>query len=175
MAAGSFVERKPSSFAIDFVFNTHDFQMEGSRCKLLADYIAKYMAHQFAGADRVDNLISSVANVLLEAVIELALDETDMSIHCFQDGDDIQLSIEHTVKKEALKPFVEFLGMLYRQDIHDPYSNLLTASRPPVVLFNQMDLAKMVHDSRARIAAEVNPDSGVACTQVRLPMKEIAA
>jgi len=51
----------------------------------------------------------------------------------------------------------------------------LTASRPPVVLFNQMGLAKMVHDSRARIAAEVNPDSGVACTQVRLPMKEIAA
>lgn len=175
MIVGSFVEKKPSSNTIDFVLNARDFQVEWSRCSLLANYIAKYMAYQFSRQEWAENMISTVTNDLLESVIKISRDQTNITIQCFQEGNDLILEVGHTIQADAQQSFEDFMELLCSQDIHELYFNLLTDSIRPVVLFNQVGLAMLVHDFKARIAARVDQDSGETYMQVCLPTKELVS
>jgi hypothetical protein len=68
-------------FAIELTFPVHEFQQDWKQCSLLANYIAEYTAYQFDQQERAENIISTIANELLEAIVCLAPDESDLFLH----------------------------------------------------------------------------------------------
>jgi hypothetical protein len=170
-------ETETSSPALEFecMLDAGDFRKEWVRCSMAANYIAAYTAYQFIRREWAENLISTVANDFLEAVIRLSPDRNGVTIRCVQYTDTLLLEVKHGLRPEMVQPFRSFLTQVCARDINDLYFQLLTAAERPAPAFNQLGLVMLVHDFGARLAARVDERDGVVATRVFIPTKELTA
>lgn len=161
-------------FAFELTLQARDFQTEWKRCNMLANYIAEYVAYQFAQQERAENLVSTITNELLEAVTRLAPAHSDLFIRCTQFEDELGLDAEHIIRAEAASPYLAFLESLNNGASDELYLELLTVKTRPIEYFNQLGLTMLIHDFGARLTASLDESAGRICTQVFIPIEEFS-
>lgn len=176
MVIGTF-ESDGSSPALEFecMLDAGDFHREWVRCSMLANYVAEYTAYQFARREWAENLISTVANDFLEAVIRLSPEKNGLTLHCVQYAESLLLEVSHGLRPEMAGAYRSFLTDISTRDVDAIYFRLLTASERPQPAFNQLGLMMLVHDFSARLAARLDDTGGKTTTRVFIPTKELSA
>jgi hypothetical protein len=162
-------------FAIELLVQSQDIQDRWQRCNMLANYIAEYVAYQFPEREWAENLLSTVMNEFLEAIACLSPSRAELTLRCTQFAGNLMIEIKHSLRPNAIEPYLTFLSELAGATIDDIYFGLLTATERPDVGFNQFGLAMLVHDFHARIAAQLDDATGQIYIQVGVPTKEILA
>lgn len=176
MHIGAF-ELPPSApqFAIQLAVRADDLQAGWRRCNLLANYIAEYTAYQFPEREWAENLISTVANEFLEAVVQLAPAGADLRITCRQYEGALLLELAHPLRPEIASAYHAFLAELCGPAVGDRYLAQLAESARPEAAFNQLGLLMVVNDFHARIGAQHAAAGGPITVRVYVPTREIAA
>lgn len=164
----------PTLFAIEVRLPAADLQEHWRRCNMLANYVAEYAAYQFAEREWAENLISTVANEFLEAVVRLSPADAELTLRCAQAPDSLLVELLHGVRPEVHAPYGELLRALGGGGVDALYFELLSAARPSLD-FNQLGLAMVAHDFRAAIAARLDAREGRASVRVRVPTADITA
>ncbi len=113
---------------------------------MLANYIAEYIAYQYAQRERAENLISTIANEFLEAVVNLAPADSALVIRCAQEKGGLRLNVEHQVHPNLAAPYIDFVKDLCQENNNGQYLDLLTSTRSPDQYFNQLGLTMLAHD-----------------------------
>jgi hypothetical protein len=162
-------------FTLDLSFLAADFQQEWRRCSLAANYIAAYAAYQFERRERMENLISTIANEMLETAVRLAPPQSDLQMRCVQLEDGLRLDSSHRIRGEAARPYLALLEQLQdgRQD--ELYLELLTSEQDPADYFNQLGLTMIAHDFGARLTAQLKEQTDRIYTEVFIPIEELSA
>src|SRR5262245_3320755 len=93
-----------------------DLLADWKRIGYLANYFAEYVAYDFPQRERAENLLSTITNELLEAVVHLAPAQTALQLHCAHLGDAVLLDVKHQVKAELRPDFVRFVAQLEEED-----------------------------------------------------------
>lgn len=161
-------------FAFELTLQARDFQTEWKRCNMLANYIAEYVAYQFAQQERAENLVSTITNELLETVTRLAPAHSDLFIRCTQFEDELGLDAKHIIRAEAASPYLVFLENLGNGASDKLYLELLTAEMRPAEYFNQLGLTMLAHDFGARLTASLDESTDHICTRVSIPTEEFS-
>jgi hypothetical protein len=162
-------------FAIELLVQAQDIQDRWQRCNMLANYIAEYVAYQFPEREWAENLISTVMNEFLEAVACLSPGRAELALRCTQNASNLLIEIEHSLRPDAIQPYLTFLSELSGKTIDNIYFGLLTAADRPQLSFNQFGLVMLVHDFHVRIAARLDDAAGQIRIQVGVPTREISA
>lgn len=165
----------PPLFTVEFIFPVQSFQSDWKQCSLLANYIAEYTAYQFEQQERAENIVSTIANELLETIVHLAPAQSDLVIHLEQIEAGLQLKASHLVQETLLPPYIQFLEELEPGIADEPYLNLLTSSEPTDNYFNQLGLMMVSHDFGARIARMPTRQPHRICTQLFIANEEFQA
>jgi hypothetical protein len=140
---------------------------------LLAGYIAQYMAFQFPRQDWAENLVSTVANDLLETMVKIASDRSTIALHCFQEEDEILLDANLVIQPQAMGPFQDFAAIFSRQDIHEMSSDLSGEPGDAGMPLKQFGLVLRMQDLLEKVPAKVDRETGIARIQVCLSTKEL--
>lgn len=168
-------EPSTALFVIELTFPVDEFQRDWKQCSLLANYIAEYTAYQFDQQERAENIVSTIANELLEAIVSLAPAQSDLIIHLEQLEDGLQLKASHLVQENLISPYVQFLEELKPGIADEPYLNLLTTPEPTDHYFNQLGLMMISHDFGARIVRMPTMQPDRICTQLFIANEEFQA
>lgn len=161
-------------FAVELSLRAGDLQADWRRCNMAANYLAAYVAYQFTEREWAENLVSTVANEVLEAVAHLSPPGDALELRCRHRPDDLLIEIEHAVRPELDAPYAGFLAELCARDTGELYFELLTAAARPALAFNQFGLAMVVHDFKARVETARVAGGGRHQLQIRVPNQEIA-
>ncbi len=159
-------------FSVEFTFPAQDFQTDWKQCSLLANYIAAYTAYQFQQQERAENIISTIANELLEAVVYLAPPHSDLSIQVAQQESGLQLRSSHLIRTELVAAYTTFLTNLAPGPADQSYLNLLITPKTPAHYFNQLGLMMVSHDFGAQLTRLPLSSPERFCTQLFIPNKE---
>jgi hypothetical protein len=165
----------PPLFAIELTFPVHDFQSDWKQCSLLANYIAEYTSYQFEQQERAENIISTVTNELLEAIVYLAPTQSDIIICVKHHETGLQLNTSHFVHAELIDAYTTFLAELEPNGTDEPYLNLLTNADTPDRYFNQLGLMMLSHDFGAHIVRVPSIQPERICTRLFIPNEEFQA
>jgi hypothetical protein len=174
---GSKLEKDPSLaqlFAFELSLLVGDLQAEWKRCNMLANYIAAYLAYQFIHQERAENLISTIANELLEAVVFLAPQHSHLFISCRQFKQGLVLEVKHIIRAEAVRPYLSFLEGLNSDALNQQYLNLLTSESKPAESFNQLGLLMLAHDFGAHLTTYWGNNSDDICTRIFIAAQEFS-
>jgi hypothetical protein len=176
MVIGTFeAENSSPVFEFECMLDSGDFHREWVRCSMLANYVAEYTAYQFARREWAENLISTVANDFLEAVVRLSPEKNGMTLRCVQYAESLLLEASHRLRPEMAGAYRAFLTDISTRDIDAIYFRLLTGTERLQPAFNQLGLLMLVHDFGARLAASIDEPGGVITTRVFIPTKELSA
>ncbi|MCP4426747.1 MAG: hypothetical protein GY803_19825 [Chloroflexi bacterium] len=141
---------------------------------MAANYIAAYAAYQFVHRGRAENLISTIVNEMLETAVRLAPPPSDLQIQYAQFDDGLHLNLTHSIRDEAVTPYLTFLNELVPDD-NICYLDLLTSERPQDNYFNQLGLTMLAHEFGARLTAQPETQPDRIQTQVFIPIEELSA
>jgi hypothetical protein len=161
-------------FSLDLAVRADDLHASWRRCNMLANYVAEYVAYQFPEREWAENLISTVINEFLEAVVLLAPPGGELALGCRQYEDDLLLELAHPLRPELAEPYAGFLVALGGPDTDALYFAHLSAAERPALAFNQFGLLMLVHDFRARVAARLAGPAGPVVVRISLTTHEIA-
>lgn len=123
-----------------------DLHADWKRVGYLANYLAEYIAYCFPQRERAENLLSTITNELLEAVIHLAPEESALTLHCSHSGDRLMLDVKHQVKAALASPYLLFVEQLGEKNHEEEYLQMLTAEIQPELYFNQLGLMMLEYD-----------------------------
>jgi hypothetical protein len=161
-------------FAFELTLQARDFQTEWKRCNMLANYIAEYVAYQFAQQERAENLVSTITNELLETVTRLAPAYSDLFIRCTQFEDELELDAKHIIRDEVASPYLAFLENLGNGASDGLYLELLTAEMRPTEYFNQLGLTMLTHDFGAHLTASLDKSTDRIWTRISISTEEFS-
>ena len=164
----------PSPFVLEFTLQAEDFKSEWTRCNLLANYIAEYTAYQFTQRERAENLISTIANEMLEAAVTLTQDDSAVSINIKQGEHGLEVHACYKIHSELVTPYQDFINMLEKTS-QKIYFDLLTQKSLPEQHFNQLGLVMLTHDFGAQITIYPLQDSDQICTKILISNEEFSA
>ncbi len=168
-------ENKAVPFTFDLSFLISDFQQEWGRCNMAANYIAAYAAYQFPQRERVENLISTIANEMLETAVFLAPSHSDLQIRYTQLDDGLHMNITHDIRGDAITPYFALLDVLRGGHSNALYLKLLTDEEESSNNFNQLGLTMICNDFGARLNVKLENKSDRVQTQLFIPIKELSA
>ena len=169
-----FSETSSPIFTLAFQFNTQDFSTEWKRLNLLANYVAEYLSYQFARREKAENLLSTITNEVLEAIIHLSPSDAVFSMNFLQFPWGIRLDIDHTVSENLLVDYQTFIAKITQSSGEDMYHNLMIEEVRPSDYFNQLGLLMLVHDFDTGLAAQPGSTAHQICTQITIPTEEFA-
>ncbi|MCA9933769.1 MAG: hypothetical protein H6662_18435 [Ardenticatenaceae bacterium] len=161
-------------FALKLTFPAQDFQTNWTQCSLLANYMAEYTAYQFTQQERAENIISTVANELLETAVHLATPHSDLTLHLEQHAAGLQLEVSLLPQPDLATAYTAFLQDLADDVGEQAYMQWLTAVTIPPHYFNQLGLMMIAHDFSVRITS-VSLASERICTRLFIPNEELQA
>jgi hypothetical protein len=165
---------EPPAFAIELSLPAQDLQHQWRRCNMLANYIAEYVAYQFPEREWAENLISTVTNEFLEAIVSLSPGDAAIRLSYLQRAGNLQIEIEHGLRAATVQPYTAFLDQLAGSDTDELYFGLLTAADRPALDFNPFGLVMLVHDFKASVSARLAETQPRIQIQVIVPTSEIA-
>ena len=161
--------------ALEFTctINASDLSKEWVRCSMLANYLAAFSAFQYLRREWAENLISTVANDFLEAILGLSPLQEDLTLRCVQQDESLLLEISHGLKPEVVQAYRVFLEDANTKDTDAFYFQLLTSEHPQPP-FNQLGFMMLLHDFDTRLSAKIHETGRAAVTQVVIPTKELS-
>lgn len=176
MQSGTFEKSKRATppFTFELTAPALDFQVEWERCNMLANYLAEYVAYQFLQRERAENLISTIVNELLEAVARLSPQDATLTIACVQLAEGLQINIRHTVRADALLPYLTFLNDTANNANDECYLQLLTGEINPKEQFNRLGLMMLAHDFNAHLSGVLEENTNRVYTKVFIPDREFS-
>jgi hypothetical protein len=160
--------------AFEMTLQASDFYAEWKRCNMVANYISEYASYQFPQRERAENLISTIANEILESVVRLAPDTSDLVFRCEQTAPGLQLETEHFIRPEAAADYQVFLAGLRSETSKELFLELLTADEPPDT-FNQLGLTMLVQDFHVRLTDSLDAETNRISTQAVIAIEEMLA
>lgn len=160
-------------FVLEFTLQATDFHDEWERCNMLANYIAEYTAYQFDQRERAENLISTIANELLETAVSLTTDESTVKINITQDQTGLHVDTCYKIKPDLVDHYQTFVAQLGDQKF-DQYRNLLTEKSDNDIYFNQLGLVMLSHDFGAQMSVKPIKSTAETCTTVTVANEEFA-
>lgn len=152
-----------------------DFYAEWKRCSMVANYISEYASYQFPQRERVENLISTIANEILESVVRLAPATSDLVFRCEQTASGLLLETEHFIRPEAAAGYQEFLASLRAETSEELFLQLLTDDERLIPTFNQLGLSMLVQDFGVHLSDTLDVDTNRICTKAAIAIEEILA
>lgn len=150
-----------------------DLYKEWGRCSMLANYVAAFAAFQYLRREWAENLISTVANDFLEAILGLSPQQEDLTLRCVQQDESLLLEISHGLKPEVVQAYRAFLEDASTKDTDTFYFQLLTSEHPQPA-FNQLGFMMLLHDFDTRLNARIHESGRAAVTRVFIPTKELS-
>lgn len=154
-------------------FLAADFHEDWKRCNLVANYAAEYAAYQFPRRELAENLISTVVNEVLEAVVRVADPRSPLHVALAEDGPVIVLTVGHRLLPEREREYPAFLAECARQTGDSSlYLRLLAGPESAEAGYNQLGLAMLAHDFQAEIGFAPG-EGGYSATSVRFSAKEL--
>jgi hypothetical protein len=166
---------EPPLFTVELTFPVHDFQSDWKQCSLLANYIAEYTAYQFEQQERAENIISTITNELLEAIVYLAPAQSDLVIGVKHHETGLQLNTSHLIHAELIDAYTTFLADLKPGSTNEPYLNLLTSADTPRHYFNQLGLMMLSCDFGVHMMRVPMLQTERICTQLFIANEEFYA
>lgn len=148
----------PLLFALNL--DIDDFQHEWSRCNLLANYAGEYVAYQYTQRERAENLISTITNEFLEAVIAVAPSGSGLALRYQQIAGGLSIEAEHDVPAPIRTVYLDFLHALKFEESRQRYLDLLVAEEPVANQFNQLGLMMLMYDFGVRFITDFSSESG---------------
>jgi hypothetical protein len=146
-------------FELEVAVQVVDLLADWKRVSLLANYFAEYVAYQFPQRERAENLLSTITNEVLEAVVSLAPHQTELLLRCRQSDSRLELNVKHFIKAELSPSYVAFVNKLDKDKNDDAYLLLLTSDLKPGDHFNQLGLTMLEHDFDVHLSIEVEEES----------------
>lgn len=162
-------------FLFALTFEVDDFHREWSRCSLLANYVGEYIAYQFTQCERAENVISTITNEFLEAVIALAPRSSRLALRYQQTPGKLQIEAEHRVHDAAYRAYLDFLAGLNPAWIRQQYLELLVAGEQTPNVFNQLGLMMLIHDFDVQFRVQDQAARSCLTTQVLIPIEALIA
>jgi hypothetical protein len=165
------LKTKPASTShseIEFAVQIGDLHDNWRRVGLLANYLAEYVAYQFQQRERADNLISTITNEILEAVVSLAPYHTEMLLQCRLSDHGLTLDVKHYVKAGLSHSYIVFVENLDQDKDEKAYLEMLTSDVKPELYFNQLGLTMLEHDFNVRLSLDVDEKQNNFCTHVNI-------
>jgi hypothetical protein len=162
--------------AFELTLQARDFYAEWKRCSMVANYISEYASYQFPQRERAENLISTIANEILESVVRLAPDTSDLVFRCEQTASGLLLETEHFIRPEAAAGYQEFLACLRAETSEELFLRLLTTDdERPVPTFNELGLTMLVQDFGVHLSDTLDAATNRICTKAAIAIEEMLA
>ena len=161
-------------FQVDVTIPAQDIQLHWRRCNMLANYLAEYSAYQFQEREWAENMISTIVNEFLEAIVVLAPPETALRVRCLQLPQNLQIEIEHDVQPDLIDLYAHLFQELNSPRLDELYYELLTAHQRLPISFNQFGIVMLAHDFQAQIAADLSFANHHVFVRVAVPLSNIA-
>ncbi len=156
---------------IEINIPVRDIQTEWSRCSLLANYIAEYVAFEYSHREWAENLLSTISNELLETAVALAPPISDLRLKINKEENAFVISMTHLVNGSLLPHYQTFIQSLESDQKYTLYLNWLTDNIITEHQFNQLGLCMISNDFDAQL--QVYSESGERIqTRLHLPIKE---
>ncbi|NJN15726.1 MAG: hypothetical protein HC822_05305 [Oscillochloris sp.] len=171
---GPYIPAAAPLFTFTLSIQAGDLRQHWERCNMLANYVAGYVAFQFPEREWAENLISTVTNELLEALVLLAPDASDVAFTVRQYADILELQLSHHLRSELASAYAAFLAELQGKE-DDRYLEQLRHAERPDPGFNQLGLLMLAHDFHARFSAYRESSVAPIIVVVSIPTTEIAA
>lgn len=162
-------------FTIKLTLPAKSLLNDWKQCSMLANYIAEYVGYQYEQQERAENLISTITNELLEAIISLAPEHSDLVITLHQSAEGLQLDTNHHIHANLASPYRQFLHSLMNTSDEDQYLEMLTTEEMPDLYFNQLGLMMLTHDFGASFTNCSAEQTDRVCTQLFIANKEFHA
>jgi hypothetical protein len=143
------------SAELEVTVQVDDLQSDWKRISYLANYFAEYIAYDFPQRERAENLLSTITNELLEAVVHLAPAQTALRLYCAHLGDTLSLDVKHQVKAELHPGYVLFVEKLGEEDGEAAYLHMLTEDVKPEVYYNQLGLMILIYDFEVHLTLNI--------------------
>ena len=160
--------------SIELTLQAEDFHAEWKRCNMLANYIAEYIAYQYIQRERAENLISTIANEFLEAIVHLAPGKSELTIRCTQLETGLRLNADHQIHSQISTAYADFVKDLCQEASDVSYLELLTSTQQPNQYFNQLGLTMLAHDFGACMKVNFQDENHVA-TEILIATEEFQA
>ena len=162
-------------FAIKLTLPARNLLNDWKQCSMLANYIAEYVGYQFPQQERAENLISTITNEILESIVALAPEQTDLILSLQQFEDGLQFNADHGIRADASSPYVQFLNSLNQSGSEKRYFEMLTTEDRPEFYFNQLGLLMLTHDFGVSFSNCAQDKPNRICTQLFIANKEFQA
>src|SRR4051812_35768083 len=153
------------SMDLEITVRVDDLHADWKRVSYIANYFAEYMAYEFPQRERAENLLSTITNEILEAVINLAPDQTILLVQCRHFGSGFVLDVRHHVKAELSSSYVLFVESLQSED-DKAYLQMLTSDVQPEAYFNQLGLMMLEYDFDVRLSLNMEEELNLFRTHV---------
>ncbi len=162
-------------FTIKLTLSARNLLNDWKQCSLLANYIAAYIGYQYPQQERAENLISTITNELLESIVALVPEQSNLIISLQQSDKGFQFSADHDIHANIASPYIDFLNSLSRTDNKVDYFDMLTTNSRPDLYFNQLGLLMLTHDFGATLSNNPQDHPNRICTNLFIANKEFQA
>jgi hypothetical protein len=153
---------------LELTLQVDDLRSDWKRVSYLANYIAAYVAYDFPQRERAENLLSTIANEILEAVVHLAPQQTPLLLGCKLMENSLTLDVQHHVKSELRSSYMVFVENLGEGSDEGTYLHWLTSEVKPEEHFNQLGLMILGYDFDVRLSLQIEQETNQFYTHVAI-------
>jgi hypothetical protein len=156
----STAQHPPSPKRISLRLQARDFSRDWRRCNLVANYVAEYASYFFEHKDRAENVIYSVLYELLEYVVAMSRDDSNLALGLnVHDGRLFFEIATSGATREGCGQHQELLAGLSGGDLEGLYRRLLVSETEGR---GTLGIAMLAHDYRAEFSTSIDPAGAVA-------------
>lgn len=165
----SMIDQAPAlSMDLEVAVQVDDLRSDWRRVSHLANYLAEYIAYDFPQRERAENLLSTITNEVLEAVVHLAPQQSMLLLRCKHMGNALMLEVEHRVKAELGPSYLLFVKKLDEEHDERLYLQMLTSDVKSDEYFNQLGLMILEYDLGVRLSLDMEREASQFCTHVEV-------
>ncbi len=164
-----------TSFTIKLTLPARSLLNDWKQCSMLANYIAEYVGYQYPQQERAENLISTITNELLESIVALVPEQSNLIINLQQSDGGLQFSTDHDIRADVASSYINFLKSLNQTENEAEYFDMLTTEDMPDLYFNQLGLLMLTHDFGVRLSNTPQEQPNRICTHLFIADKEFQA
>jgi hypothetical protein len=154
---------------LEVTVQVDDLRSDWKRVGYLANYFAEYVAYDFPQRERAENLLSTITNEILEAVVHLAPLQTTLLLRCKHVDNHLVLDLEHRVRAELSPSYALFVEKMRESNDEQLYLHMLTSEVKPEEYFNQLGLMILGYDFNVHLSTIVVQETHQFSTHVDVP------
>jgi hypothetical protein len=152
-----------STGRISLRLQARDFSRDWRRYNLVANYVAEYASYFFAHKDRAENVISSVLYELLEYIVGMSLDDSELALGLNMRNGRLVFEVATSgATREGSGQHQELLADLSQGDLDGLYRRMLVSDSEEQGSRGSLGIAMLAHDYGAEFSTSIDPAGAVA-------------